>query len=87
MREALALANFLVWEPFVLAGVMGFLVNLQQDKCYFLFCNFSSLYEWKSVTPLKVRALKKGSPVYFRLPGTFLTHSKSNRIHRLMKWI
>lgn len=27
-------------------------INLQQDKCYFLFCNF--LYECKSVIPLKV---------------------------------
>ena len=42
-------------------------VNLQQDKCYSLFCNFLSLNEWKSVTPLKVRALRKGYPVYFRL--------------------
>ena len=30
----------------------------QKDKCYSLFCNFSSVYEWKRVTPLKVRALK-----------------------------
>ena len=35
-------------------------VNLQQHKCYFLFCNFLSLYEWKSVTPLKVRTLSIG---------------------------
>ena len=47
-------------------------VNLQQDKRYFLLCNFSSLYEWRSVTPLKVRTLTEGSPVYFRLWETFL---------------
>ena len=53
-------------------------LNLQQDKCYFLFLNFLFLYEWKSVRPLKVRPLRMGSPVYFRLWATFLTGSKSN---------
>ena len=38
-------------------------VNLQQNKCYFLFCNFLSLYEWKHVISLKVRALRMGYPV------------------------
>ena len=42
-------------------------VNLQQDKCYSLFCSFLSLYEWKSAIPLKVRALRMGCPAYFRL--------------------
>ena len=42
-------------------------VNLQQDKCYSLFCNFLSLYEWKNVTLLKVRALRMGYHIYFRL--------------------
>ena len=42
-------------------------INLQQDKCYALFCNFLSLYEWKSDKPLKVRTLRMGYPVYFRL--------------------
>ena len=42
-------------------------VNLQQDKCYSLFCNFLPLYEWKSVIPLKVRGLRMGYPIYFRL--------------------
>ena len=41
-------------------------VNLQDKRCS-LFCNFLSLYEWKSVVPLKVRALRMGYPVYFRL--------------------
>ena len=39
-------------------------VNLQQDKGYSLFCSFLSLYEWKSVIPLEVRALRMGYPVY-----------------------
>ena len=64
-------ADFLVQESFVLAAVHIALhnvpVNLQQDKCYSLFCNFLSLYEWKSIIPLKVRALRMGYPVYFRL--------------------
>ena len=42
-------------------------VTLQGDKCYSLFCNFLSLYDWESVIPLKVRALRIGYPVYFRL--------------------
>ena len=57
--------------------------HLQQNKCYSLFCNFLSLCEWKSVTALKVRALRMGYPVYFRLSATFLTCSKSNRLQRL----
>ena len=38
-------------------------VNLQQDKFY----NYLSLCEWKSVIPLKVRALRMGYLVYIRL--------------------
>ena len=41
-------------------------VNLQQHKYSSLFCNFLSLYDEKSVIPLKVRALRMGFPVYFR---------------------
>ena len=26
-------------------------INLQQDKCYSLFYNFVSLYEWETVIP------------------------------------
>ena len=42
-------ANFLVPESFVPATGHVDLVTifLQQDKCYSLFCNFLSLYEWK----------------------------------------
>lgn len=46
-------------------------LKLQQDKCYSLLCNFLFPYEWKSVIPLKVTALKMGYPVYFRLQATF----------------
>ena len=42
-------------------------INLQQDKCYFPFCSFLSLYKWKSVILLKVIALRMGYSVYFRL--------------------
>lgn len=64
--------NFLVQES-CYAGRSGHSVpvNQHQDKRYSLSCNFSSLYEWKSVNTFKRsslggRALKKGWPVYFR---------------------
>ena len=38
-----------------------------QDKCYSLFCNFVSQYEWESVILLKVRAFRMGYSVYLRL--------------------
>lgn len=70
-------ANLLVLEPFVLAAVHMDVVisstNLQQEKCYSPFCNFFSRYEWKGVMPLKVRALRIDSPVYFRLEATFFS--------------
>ena len=34
--------------------------NLQQDKCYFLFCNFLPLYEWEAI----IRNLKMSYLVY-----------------------
>ena len=40
----------------------GVPVNLEQDKCYSLFCHFLSLYR-----PLKVRARGIPYPVHFRL--------------------
>ena len=46
-------------------------LNFQQDKYYSLFCSFLSIYEWKSVIPLKVRVLRKGYRVYFRLYTAF----------------
>ena len=33
--------------------------------------------------PSKIRSLKMGSPVYFRLSATFVSYSKSNRVQRL----
>ena len=42
-------------------------INLQKNKCYSPFCNFLSLYEWENVIPLKIRALRMGYLVYFRL--------------------
>ena len=47
-------------------------VNLQQNNCYFLFCNFLSLYEWRSVILFKIRASRMGYCVYFRLEATSL---------------
>lgn len=57
--------------------------SCQQDKYYSVFCNFLSLCQWKSVIPLKVRALKIGYTVYLSLQATFLTSSKSKRLQRL----
>ena len=34
---------------------------------FFTFCNFLYLCEWETVIPFKVRGLKMGYPVYFRL--------------------
>ena len=35
-------------------------VNLQEDRCSSVFCNFLSPYEWKSLTLLKAGALRIG---------------------------
>ena len=47
----LVVTNFLVSASFVLVAVHvgqghDVPVNIQKDKCYSLFCNFLSLYEW-----------------------------------------
>ena len=47
-------------------------VNLQQDKCSFLFCNFFSLYEWKSVK-VKGQSLEKGVSCMFQTTGNNLS--------------
>ena len=44
------------------SGVL-FSVNLRQDKCSSLFCNFVSPYEWK-VTSLKVRHERRLSGIF-----------------------
>ena len=62
------------------------LVNLQQNKCYSLFCNFLSLYDGggRSVIPLKLRALRIGYSVYFRLLAisSYKRYSASKTRHR-----
>ena len=85
----LVVANFLVPESFVLAAVLigrsdyNIPVNLQQDKCYSLFCRFLSLFEWKNIIPLKIRTLRMFFPVYFHAIGNILNFRKSNRIQSL----
>ena len=84
----LVVANFLAKESFFSCSCSGgsghnVPINFQQDNCYSLFCNFLSLYEWKHVIPLKVRALKMGSPVYFRLIGNILLLLTKDAEHRL----
>ena len=68
-------------------------VNLQQDECYSLFCNFLSPYEWKSVIPLKMRSLRMGNPVLgYRQHVGKSDGSASKRIclqcrkHRILVW-
>ena len=46
-------------------------VNLPQDNCYSLFCNFLCLCQWENVIPLKGRALRMGSTMYFRVQAPF----------------
>ena len=46
-------------------------INLQQDKCYSLFCNSLPLYEWKSCT-LKGQSLENGLLCIFQALGNFL---------------
>ena len=51
-------------------------IHLQQDNCYFLFCNFLPLYEWKGVIPLKVesgrQSLENGLSHIFQAIGNIL---------------
>ena len=54
--------------------------NLQQDKCYSLFCHFLTLFEWKNIIPLKTRTLRMFFPVYFHAIGNILNFRKSNSI-------
>ena len=69
----LFVANFLVQESFVLTArcllSSGHNVPITSNKTIviFLFCNFLLLCEWESVVHLKVRALRMGYHVYFRL--------------------
>ena len=70
-------ADFLVQESFVLVAVHvgrsghSVPVNLQQDKCYSLFCNW--LYKWKSVVcTLKGQSFENGLSYIFRAIGNIL---------------
>ena len=58
----LAVINFLVSESFILAAIhVGQVTMFLQtsNKCYSLSWKFLSLYEWKTVTLLKIRALRR----------------------------
>ena len=46
-------------------------IILHQDNCYFPFCNFLTLHEWKRGVPLKTRNLRIGAHLSFRLQATF----------------
>ena len=46
-------------------------IILHQDNCYFPFCNFLTLREWKRGVPLKTRNLRIGAHLSFRLQATF----------------
>ena len=47
-------------------------VNLQQDKCYSLFCNFLSLCEWKKCYTFKDQSLENGLSCLFQAVGNVL---------------
>lgn len=74
------MGNFLVEEFFCSCShphMSGYDVpiNLQQDKCYFRFCNILHLYEWK------VLRSENGLSCIFQLHRQqFSTWSKSNRM-------
>ena len=60
----LVVVDFLMPESFVFSAVnIGLVtmvsVNLQQDNCYALLCNFSSQYKWKSGKPSKVKPMRQ----------------------------
>ena len=66
---------FLVSESFVLVDqvIDQVMCSYQPPARLMLFSilQLLSLSEWKSVIPLKIRALRRGCPVYFRLQATF----------------
>ena len=65
------------------------MIFLQQDNCYSLFCTFLSLYEWKSVTSLKVKpgrqSLEKGLLCVFQATGIILSQRCRARITKHSK--
>ena len=80
--------SFLVSDFFVLAAfhvgqVMNAPVNLQQDKCYPLFCNFLSLYEWKSYI-FKGQSLKNEISCIFQAIDNILQFSSVHIIRSVV---
>ena len=71
----LVVTNFLVLESFVLATVHWVRSGCSRKPptrlMLFSVLQLLSLVEWKNVIPLKVRALKIGCLVCFRLQATF----------------
>ena len=67
----MVVTDFLGSESFVLASVLlvQVMIFLQTSNKLnaILFCNFLSLYEWKSVIPIQVRVYKMVYLVCFKL--------------------
>ena len=66
----LFVVDFLMPESFVFSAVnIGLVttvpVNLQQDNCYALLCNFSPQSKWKSVKPSKVKPMRQIMKGYY----------------------
>ena len=83
----LVVTDFLGSESFVLASVLvgqGMLFLCTSNMTdVFPFCSLLNLYVMEKCYTLKVRTLKMGYSLYFRLSAAFLTCSKSDRIQRL----
>ena len=80
----MVVANFLVQENPLFTKVRSRCSCKPPTKeMLFSVPQLLSVYGWKSVIPLKVRALRMSYPAYFRLEATFLTQREGNRIQRL----
>ena len=53
-------------------------INLQQNNCYFLFCNFLSLCEWKSVIPLKVKPGRQSIEIFQAIGNILLQRCRAS---------
>ena len=67
-------------------------INLNNSNVILYSATFYLYVNGKVLYPLKVRALRKGYPVYFKLSAMFLTQSKGYRTQRLksktqIKWV
>ena len=58
-------------------------INLNNSNVILYSATFYRYVNGKVLYPLKVRALRKGYPVYFKLSAMFLTQSKGYRTQRL----